>query len=247
VDLRDNIWQQGGARRNAKKKEYPMEHVTVDMEKTLKELASFEKDQFPFAFAKTLTQLAVSSQEKIRRDMPSRFHLRNKWEQMGVRIEPARKADVRSSGSAEAVVKHLDAYMTKQEEGGEKKVSGKSLAIPMQGEAMRGPGGAIQKKFLPKTLLKDYKKDGAGPHGRRMIRKKKAKPFVLVSKNGNALIAIRRLDGRHPVKFLYAFAEEAHVKPKFDFKKTVDDHVSKNYSKVFEENMAAALRSKKGE
>lgn len=219
-------------------------YVLVDIEKTLQDLTSLERKQFPYVVAQTLTQLAKGAQETIRAGMPSRFHLRSRWEQMGVRIEPARKSDVRSTGSCEAVVKHIDTYMSRQETGGMKRVSGKRLAIPEKSAAaaMRSGSGAIARKWKPGELLKDYGK-GRKTYGRRGMRRA-PQPFI-IARGGSVAIAVRRLEGRYPLKYLYVLKPEANVQPRFDFEKTVRAYVAANYAKRFAENMAAAVADRK--
>jgi hypothetical protein len=227
-------------------------YVKVDIEKTLSESTALEKEQFSFVLAQTLTQLAKGSQEQIREDMPSRFTLRSRWEQMGVRIEAAKKSDVRSSGSAEAAVKHIDPYMTLQEEGGDKRPKRKrSLAIPertFQPAGLRTSSGAIAPRYRPKQLLKDYKgKDWYKQRhpGRKWGRHKKPKPFIM-EHDGRVIVAIRRLSSRYPLTYLYVLSHRARVQPRFDFQKTVRAYVAKEYDRKFSENMLAALASRKG-
>jgi hypothetical protein len=217
-------------------------YVKIDIEKTIREVSSLAEKQVPYAMAQTFTALAKGSQAAIRAGMPARFTIRSRWEQMGVRIEPARKADVKSTGSCEAIVKDIDPYMTRQEKGGIKSVRGKRLAIPERAAAaaMRSGSGAIAKKWKPGELLKDFGKERKS-YGRRGTHRK-PKPFI-IARGGSVAIAIRRLDGRYPLKYLYTLVPQAHVKPRFDFEKTVRAFVAQNYEKTFAANLEAAIKS----
>jgi hypothetical protein len=215
-------------------------YVSVDITKTLKELTSLTENHFPYVLSKTLTQLAKGAQAAIRSDMPNRFNIRSRWEIQGVRFEPARKADVRSTGSAEAIVKHLDSYMTRQETGGIKK-GRRSIGIPQRDLEQMNPrtgSGAVQKRYLPKNLLADEGKT-RGRH--RKGRHAKPKPF-LMKYHGAAVIAVRPGNARGPLKILYRLEPRVKIKPRFEFQKQVDRHVQKEYEKLFAANMAAALK-----
>jgi hypothetical protein len=225
--------------------------VQIDIKPTMAALSALEKEQVPFVLAKTLTDVALGSQQTIREGMPKRFHIRSKWEISGVRIEPAKKIDIKTYGYAESVVKHIDPYMALQETGGSKDPKKtRALAIPekkFEQTGIRGSSGAIKRKFLPAQLLKDYKGQAWYKQrhpGRKHGKRRKPKPFI-IEKNGRVFVAIRGAESRYPIEYLYVFAAHAHIKPRFDFQKTVEQYVAGNFEKKFSENMLAALTDRK--
>jgi hypothetical protein len=216
-------------------------YVKIDVNKTLSELTAIEKTQFPFVLAKTATQLAWGAAAAIRFDMPNRFHLRSRWEQMGVRIERAEKKDVLSTGSCTAIVKDIDPRMTLQELGGIKRGKGHRLGVPQKAlDAMgaRTASGAFKKKFTPAGLL------ATSGTRRRKGRGSKNRPF-LINSGGKQSVVVRTGPGRLPLMTLYRLEPLVKIKPRFEFRKQVEKHVQENYEKLFAANMAAALKDKK--
>lgn len=213
-------------------------------------LGTFIGDQIAFVTAKSLTDLATASQRLIRENIPRRFNVHSTWVQKGVRVKPALKKDIQNYGMAEAEVKHIDPYMEQHEVGGDKElrshgksVGKKNIAIPEKGFAAnaRTGSGKIKTSMRPKTLLKDIGKPG---RQRKWGKHRKPKPYIIKSKfNGAALIAIRTTDARYPVEYLYVLSKHAHIKQRFDFEKQTRVYVEGNASKVFAENMMAAIKS----
>jgi hypothetical protein len=217
--------------------------VRIDIKPTIAALSALEKEQVPFVVAKTLTDVALGSQRVIREGMPNRFNIRSRYEIVGVRIEPAKKIDIKNYGLAEAVVKHIDPCMALHETGGEKiPKTARAIAIPekkFEQTGIRGSSGAIKRKYRPAQLLRDFNQQRH--HGRKRGKHGKPKPFI-VAKNGRVFVAIRSTASRYPLDYLYVFAARAHIKPRFDFQKTVEQYVAGNFEKKFAENMLAALK-----
>lgn len=130
----------------------PLEvELLIDIEGLSDELGLSHR-RVEFAAAKTLTRLAVDSQEQVRRELPRRFEIRNKGVAQGIRIKPATRKDL------SAAVGSIDEFMVLQETGGTKRSrSGQSLAVP---DSRREPGaikrsrrGAVTKATSPAGLL----------------------------------------------------------------------------------------------
>jgi hypothetical protein len=218
-------------------------YVKLDFEKTLRDLSDLEKTQWPFVLAKTTTQLAGGAAAAIRFDMPNRFHLRSRWEQLGVRIERAEKKDVLSTGSCTAIVKDIDPRMTLHELGGIKRGKGHRLGVPqkvLDSMGARTASGAFKKKFTPAGLLANQ--------GNRSVYRKgrssKNKPFLTLS-GGKQSVAVRTGPGRLPLMTLYRLESVVKIKPRFQFRAQVEKYVRDNYEKLFAQNMAAALVDRK--
>jgi len=107
---------------------------------------------FKFAVAKSLTDLAQRSQERIRLEMPQRFILRRKWVQQGIRIKTATKSGLWSA------VYSVDSggrrpFMSIQEFGGKKlPMKSKHVAIPLSA-AQPNKRVLIRPEMKPKSLL----------------------------------------------------------------------------------------------
>lgn len=229
-----------------------MVDINLNIKPVIKALNAIEREQLPFVVAKTLTEIAKGAQKAVQKQTDRKFHSRSEWVKKGVRIETAKKKTVQRYGFGEAIVKHIDDYMTPQETGGEKKLLShgkstkrKAIAIPEKNiaEQMRGSSGAIQKKFKPKTLLN---KPASSGRPRKWGRHKKAKPFIMTSNtNDHVVIAMRKGNERYPLKYLYVLAHRAKIKPRYDFRKIVKGYAEGTFSKKFAENMMAAMNDRK--
>ena len=71
-------------------------NIRVLAEETMKGLSELEKQQFPFALAKTLTDLALGSAEAVRARTRAIFELKTEFIPKGIGIKPATKGDVKA-------------------------------------------------------------------------------------------------------------------------------------------------------
>lgn len=114
--------------------------VTIDLDAFGRKL-----NQIPFATALTLTRVAQDAQLEVRRQLRSRFVLRNDWVQKGILFTIARRDKLESS------VYSRDDFMVLHETGGVKKPRGKSVAVPL--DVRVNKRGIITQGNRPRALL----------------------------------------------------------------------------------------------
>jgi hypothetical protein len=108
-----------------------------------------------FGIAKTLTDLAIASQEEVRKDLPKKFQIRREFVPKGIRIRPASKNNLQS------FVYSIDSggrrdFMARQEFGGIKtpeSATGRHIAIPLRA-VKPTPQTIVQQGWKPKNLLR---------------------------------------------------------------------------------------------
>lgn len=96
--------------------------ITTNVPRVVESLERFKRDQVPFATALALTRTAQDAQKEIKRQLPTKFTLRRRWVELGIRIRKATKRDL------ESVVFSRDAFLLKQEQGATKR----RAAIPVR-------------------------------------------------------------------------------------------------------------------
>lgn len=218
--------------------------VTVDNKKTIAALTDLQKNQFPFAFALTLTRLAQASQGLIRKEMPKHFSVRSKRVINGVQIVPAKKKDKVPTSH----VIDVDSFMENQVFGGIKKPSkSKKIAIPkldLLKKGARTKSGSIKKGMKPGDYLKKIDE----LKGKRKLRNKAyafSNPFMIRFRSGKSAIVQRVEPSRKVFKFLYQFQDKAEIKKRWPFSETVQRQVEKHYFTIFERSMKYALKTAK--
>jgi hypothetical protein len=243
--------------------------VAINLKEFRKELDDIQNQQFPFAIAKTLTIVAQEAQRTLIGDLPRHFDLHSSWTAKGIRIDPAKKSDMKTKGQIESAVKDIDASMVKQETlGGRvrtshgKPVRGLNVIPETQARSkLLASSGRIKPSMLPGRLLKGNTNEFAvwnkvakagdknpfAPRGRKWGRHRKPKPFIMKSKHGNALlVAVRQGDERKPLTYLFVMSPRVQMHKRWDFKKTVEEYVRGRITKVFAEQMIAAMATRKG-
>lgn len=180
--------------------------------------------QVPFATAKALTKTALEARDAVRAGLPARFEIRSTWTARGVTINPASKSDY-PNAYAEVGTRHE--WMVLQETGGAKapKYAG-SLAIPTKAGqkypvVRRTSSGKIPKRGRPKALLKSgkaFEQDGE--------------------------IRLRAKDGTAPPAFF--LRPRATVRPRFEFRETVDALVARRFGPIFRDALETALKPRAG-
>lgn len=232
-------------------------------------LSNLEFEQFPFALAKTLSEIAKGSMEQVRRITKKQFKLHTEFIPLGVRYLSAKKSEIKNKGIGQTEVftmERISGFMPVHEEGGERipgtagsknapggKDRGKSFALP----GSKGPGGDIQsydfktssgkirKKWHPRTLLQDYHGRSQGGRTKGVGRGgRKGKPFVIRGKSSNVPMLVRRSSKkRYPLEVLYIFAKRAKYPPVWEFEPTVKKYVDERFQSAFQKNLAEAVRT----
>ena len=198
--------------------------VQVDQKDFQKDLSALQREHFPFAMAKTLTQLAKLGQGAARAQTKKVFRLHTEFIPNGIRISPARKAEVRAGGGEAAVYTADDIdFMVPHEEGGTKKPRGQALAIPSFPAQRTTPDlktktGKVRAKYMPRKLLE------------------RKGTFV---KNAFIWIFRKAIGAIQP---FFLFASSAKIRPRWKFEPTVKKEVEKNAERIFTTNMNEATK-----
>ncbi len=183
--------------------------------------------QVPYATKKALDSVAFEARDAVRAGLhPPRFEIRSTWVAKGITVVKARKEDY---PNATAVVGSRDEFMVQQETGGEKapKYTGK-LAIPTRAgqklkEVRRTASGKIPKRGRPKPLI------AAG------------KAFI---DKATDEVRLRQESASGPGRAppIFFLREKAHLKPRFEFRETVEGVVARRYGVIFREQLERALK-----
>lgn len=236
------------------------EMISIDAltEEASRALTDIEREQFPFALAKTLTEIALGATMKVRTITRGQFRLASDFIPGGVMRTPARKSDIKTKGIGETVVftsHKISGFMPDHEEGATRrpvsassarasggKDKGKAFAIPGEDlitKSYKTSQGAVRTRWHPRTLLKSY-------HGRTAPKKGTGKkPFITHLKSGAVVIAKRRSKKRLPIDVLYVFTKSAKIRAVWGFEPAVRTYVKWNFNQRFNENLAEAVRNAK--
>lgn len=226
---------------------------TIDLQSNIEEhaarLNALERKQLPFAAALASTRTAGRAQTKIRRNLPRRFTIRNKWVQSGIRVKPAKKTDPRPR----AVVWSRDDFMYLHEEGGVKKpVDGKALAVPVLGFGRRG---IVTSRSRPARLLRQYgywvaplgkHSKAGGIFHRKGPRRKRPKRYnkVVWRKSGRSGARYAEVGRkRQPIELVYVFTPQAKIEARFGFEEMTLSAVNRYFEKEFRAALAYALKT----
>lgn len=203
--------------------------IRVDDKRFRKDLNDLQKKQYPFAMAKTLTDLAKAGQERVRSVARQKFELHTEFIPREVRITGAKKNNLVS----EVRTTERIAFMTLQDKGGRKKPLGRALTLPTQDLIDAGgktKTGKIKSSLQPKKVLRLRKRGQGGP-GQAFS----AKGMIL-----------RRKDARrYPLEILYIYEPRADIKPRWKFAENVEHEVSRLAERFFKRNMEMAINTRK--
>lgn len=233
--------------------------LKVLMKEAKAALTNLQKEQFPFAYAKSLTDTAEGARLSVGVQTRREFTLHSEFIPRNIKKSGASKNDIRNWGYGEAAVftgKRLDGWMGVHEWSGTKKPfqgagvdEGKSLAIPardLKEKAYKTRTGKVRVRWQPKTLLKFYQKGRAG-FTKGKGKGRKGKPFIIRSggSGATAMIVRRKSKQRYPLEILYIFKSEAEIQASWGFAKTVRRYVNFAFQKKFNRNMALAIATAK--
>ena len=243
----------------------PMVRVVALTEETRKQLSELEKEQFPFALAKTLTEIAEGSVQSVRQQTRRAFKLRSgEFIPKGIRKLSARKSDIRTTGVGKAVVftqDRISGFMPIHEEGGMRSPSafgegidkGKYLVYPgeaLQRMAYRTARGAVKKRYKPGTLLNDLSTGKLPPNvfarvvTGKGIRRRKGKPFIIRGRAGGVPMIARRISNtQYPIQILYVFTKRAQYRKQWRFEPTVHRYVEDNFQRILQNNLRMAVET----
>lgn len=229
-------------------------------------LTDLEYRQFPYALAKTLTQIGQGAMLRVRRETKRTFRLKSDFIPKGVAYISAKKTDVKNKGQASTVVftkPGISGFMPIHEEGGIREPSsvpakrvqggkdtGASFTLPatkaslnIQRYSFKTGKGYIKKSYHPRTLLKEYagqyrlgRSRSVAPGGR------KGKPFLTKARSSGVLMLARRISRKQwPIEILYIFTRREKYHPVWGFEMAVRQHVDRKFKTRLARNLAVAI------
>lgn len=179
--------------------------------------------QVPFATALALTRTAQDAQAEVRRELTTRFTIRNNWVSQGIRIIKATKQNL------EAVVYSKDDFMVLQEKGGAKTPRGNSIAIPEGARTnKRGIVTAANRPGALRSRPGVFRARIGGLDGLwQRIRGHKSK----------------RRKGERVLKLLFVFKPSVPVSARFGFVETVRKIARSRFARQFELALGQAIKT----
>lgn len=234
-----------------------MVRIDFNVDEVKRSLKWLAKSQFPFAYARTLTDTARACKQAVGIQARRVFKLHGEFIPRSIRIQAARKSDVVRMGFAEAAVftgHKLDGWIGLQEWGGTKtpfasraRDKGRSLALPtrdLSKMSYKTKTGRIKKRLKPSTLLKNFR--GSSSYGKIRVREKGTatkKAFIVRARDGTPMIVRRKTRSQYPLQILYTFEKKGKVKPKWGFVKTCERVANAVIHKKFARHLRAAIAS----
>lgn len=235
--------------------------ITALTTKARRGLSSLEKDQFPFALAKTLTQIAGFAVVAVQLRTAKAFKLHGAFIPRGVARTSAKKSDIRAKGIGTTIIYTkplISGFMPIHEAGGTRTPvssngadKGKALAQPartLKTKSYRTGTGKVRARWKLSTLLAGYvRRKGKGTAGRVQSTTRggrKGKAFIIRAKGSGTPMVVRRKAGaRYPLELLYVFSKRAKYKPVWRFETTVQDVVDKLFERTLAIQLKAAVAS----
>ncbi|MDA9163857.1 hypothetical protein N9N97_03130 [Rickettsiaceae bacterium] len=190
--------------------------IESNLKKISKQLDHMQRKQLPFATSRALNKIAVVAQDSIIKSIPHIFKNSKVW----WRKNQPTGIKVKFSNKYELVsAVYTRAYFARlQEDGGIKRSrSGKDLAVPASG---------VQKKFRRSDAL----------------RREQGNSRIFKSKSGKSIL--RRV-GKKQVQKLYTLTPQAKVKARFGFNRMAYKVFTRQFDRIFSEQLNYALRSAK--
>lgn len=242
----------------ASRSQIKIEALTAEARRSLK---AIERDQFPFALSKTLTDIAEMAVKEVRAQTRREFKLHSEFIPKGINRTRAKKSEVKNTGIGTTVIftkPIISGWMPIHERGGTRdpyggsgKDKGKYLAIPAEDllkRSYRTGTGKVRKRWKPKSLLEGYTKTRnvsmSGGITRPTKGGRKGKPFIIRGRGSNIPMIVRRKGPkRYPLELLYIFSKKARYKPTWGFERTVEDIVDLRFKTRLRHNLAMAVRT----
>jgi len=230
-------------------------NIRTLIDATKRDLTRIQQEQFPFALAKTLTDIAKGAADIVRKETRSKFDLKTEFIPKGIGILPAKKSDVRAGSGHSAVFTKpiISGFMPSHEYGDTRTPKGKSLAIPtemIKTRSYRLRTGQVKKSYKPSTLLHGYMAKNrkvsftGGLTQSRGSESPRKQAFVIKGKGSNVPIVVRRrTKKRYPLELLYIFSRRAKYRAVWGFESSVKDYVYRAFPNIFNRNMNQAIRT----
>lgn len=194
-------------------------------------LAAFASGQLPFAMAQTLSQVAYEVRDQEKNNLDRYFKLRTRWSRNSIKVVRAEKKDFPAQ---KAIVGIRDKVLALNITGGTRKnESGGNVAIPSaSGRSVLNPGKeTLGPARFPGKVIRQRRKYGG------------SRPFLMKSKSGDEVVAIRTGQKRTPLTVLYRFKKSANVKKKWPFVRNAQIIVRREYKKKLSYNISKAIKN----
>ena len=233
-----------------------------------KALTNLQYEQFPYALAKTLVEVAKSGVRAVRRETKAKFKLHGGFVPKGISSEPRSfgvvKRQVKSQYQGTTVIftkERISSFMPIHEDGGTRRPSsapsktvsggkdrGKSFALPgtkapinITKHRFKTSTGKTAKRWHPRTLLESYTGTYRGGRKASSAGGSKKKPFIIRAKgSGVPMIVCRTSKKRTPLQVLYVFAKSASYQGIWGFETTVRGHVESHFMTRLRRNVMVA-------
>lgn len=233
-------------------------------EQTRAGLTELEKQQFPFALASALTEVAAMSVIAVQNRTRAQFDLHGEFIPRGIAKVSAKKGDVRATGIGKAIVYTkplISGFMPIHEGGGTRTPAsksgtgdaGKALTQPARdvlSKSYRTSTGRVRARWKPTTLLQGYTRGKGrtvsmtGGIVKASRGGRKGKPFIIRAQgSGTAMIVRRKSSTRYPLELLYVFSKRAKYKPVWRFEHTVNDVVDKMFTSILRTKLKDAVET----
>ena len=157
-------------------------------------LSTLDVKQIAFAASKSLNVTAKAAVENIRKNLPSKFTLRNSWTGKGIAFAGCSKRDW---PNMQVVIGSKDWYMADQETGGERKSLNRAFTIPFG--IIKNPKRLIPLDRRAKAILKGYYPYTGGRRPGKASASASPKPFIVKTKSGGIGIFMRKDTRRYPI------------------------------------------------
>lgn len=217
----------------------------MDYRATMRALTAIQKDQFPYAYAKALTETAKVAQHVVRLHTKDRFKLHTDYIPRGVLIEPALKRELIQFGSTSSAVltsRAITPFMAWHETGGIKRPRGKMLTTPgphIKKYSWKTGTGAVRQSYKPRTLLRMSKPSTVGQRKKGRLSRK---PFIIDAQGSRPALVVRRVQqGDRGLEILYTFQPSAKIKPVWQFEELVRRSATRNFESIFADEWKQAL------
>lgn len=222
-----------------------MIRVSVDYARALRGLQGIEREQMPFAYAKTLLDVAKTAANAVKRETRSRFKLHGEFIPRGILVEPFRvgaiKRNIKQYGLAQVAImssRAITPFMAIHEKGGTKRpVKGRkviSVVTKKWREENTTASGALKRGARPAALLKYYNTHKGS--AKRQSKGAIMRPFKL----GGSIVQ-RTPGSQYGRRVLFHFVGSAKIKARWGFEPTTRSVVEHVWAPTFEHNFAQAM------
>lgn len=240
-------------------------NIKTLIDETKRGLTDLRREQYPYALAKTLTDVAKGSASLVRKETASKFKLHGDFIPKGIAILSAKKSDVRQGVGHSVVFTKpiISGFMPTHESGGTRMPSaraeggdrGRAMAIPtstIQKKSYRLKTGQVKKSYKPSVLMHGYAAKNrkvsftGGLTSAAGSESRKRSAFIIKGKGSGIPMIVRRKTRRqYPLELLYILSRRAKYNAVWGFESSVKEYVTRAFQVMFSRNMRVALRTAK--